>query len=230
MFHSKYCMRWEIKPHVFVSLDVWWESEARISREVCKYVEFSVTCLYRLPVVYLWSPYVIGQTIIFLPCSFFLLSSFFSSPNLSGRRLDIYHSSTVYTWCVLSATLECRSEMWCTQLAGNAGCKKSPSAHHRTICRAISSQLRHILTIGKNLLNSNISSTCPHNMVNIGPLTTEIGWRVWGTPANFNGFCILAALLHATLAVGVMQTLRHWTEGATYIRQDGHHTGHWPKF
>ena len=47
---------------------------------------------------YLWSPYGIGQTIIFLPCSFsfFLSSSFFfySSPNLSGRRLDVYHTST----------------------------------------------------------------------------------------------------------------------------------------
>ena len=32
-------------------------------------------------------------TIIFLPCSFFLLSIFFlSSPNLSGRRLDVYHT------------------------------------------------------------------------------------------------------------------------------------------
>ena len=43
----------------------------------------------------LWSPYVIGQTIIFLPCSFFLSSFFllfFSSPNLSGRRLDVYHT------------------------------------------------------------------------------------------------------------------------------------------
>ena len=26
--------------------------------------------------------------------SFFLLSFFFSSPNLSGRRLDVYHTST----------------------------------------------------------------------------------------------------------------------------------------
>ena len=43
---------------------------------------------------FLWSPYVIGQTIIFSSCSFFLLSSFFSSPNLSGRRLDVYHTST----------------------------------------------------------------------------------------------------------------------------------------
>jgi len=43
---------------------------------------------------FLWSPYVIGQTIIFLPCDFYLSSFFFSSPNLSGRRLDVYHTST----------------------------------------------------------------------------------------------------------------------------------------
>jgi len=37
-------------------------------------------------------------TIIFLPCDFYLSSSsssfFFSSPNLSGHRLDLYHTST----------------------------------------------------------------------------------------------------------------------------------------
>jgi len=64
------------------------------------------------------------------------------------------------------------------------------------LCRAISSPLRHVLTIRKNLLSSNISSTCPHNMVNLGPLAAEICCRVWGTPANFNWFCVLAALLH----------------------------------
>ena len=44
----------------------------------------------------LWSPYVIGQTIIFLPCNFYLLLLllFYSSPNLSRRRLDVYHTST----------------------------------------------------------------------------------------------------------------------------------------
>jgi len=67
-------------------------------------------------------------------------------------------------------------------------------------------------------------------MVNFGLLTAEICWRVWGTPANFNGFLILAALLHGTLVVGVSQTLRRWTEGATYIWQGGHHVGHWPTF
>jgi len=51
----------------------------------------------------------------------------------------------------------------------------------------------------KNLLSSNVSSTCPHNMVNFGPLAAEIGPVVWGTPANFNGFRVLAALLHGTL-------------------------------
>jgi len=45
-------------------------------------------------------------------------------------------------------------------------------------------------------------------MANFGPLTADIGSVVWGTPANFNGFRILAALLHATLVVGVSQTLR----------------------
>jgi len=45
----------------------------------------------------LWLPYGTGQAIIFFPCGFFYLHSssfFFSSPNLSCRRLDVYHTST----------------------------------------------------------------------------------------------------------------------------------------
>ena len=42
-------------------------------------------------------------------------------------------------------------------------------------------------------------------MVNFGPLSAEICWRVWGTPANFNRFRVLAALLHGTRVVGVSQ-------------------------
>ena len=47
-------------------------------------------------------------------------------------------------------------------------------------------------------------------MVNFGPLAveSEIVSLVWGTPANFNGFGVLAALLDGTLVVGVSQTLR----------------------
>jgi len=58
-----------------------------------------------------------------------------------------------------------------------------------------------------NLLNADTSSTRPRNMVNVGILTSEICWRVWGTPAHFNGFRILAALLHGTLVVVVSQTV-----------------------
>jgi len=58
----------------------------------------------------------------------------------------------------------------------------------------------------KKLLSSNIASICPHNMVNFVPLAAEIVSLVWGTPGNFNGFRVLAALMHGTLVVGVSQT------------------------
>jgi len=43
-------------------------------------------------------------------------------------------------------------------------------------------------------------------MVNFGPLAAEILSLVWGTPANFNGFRVLAALYHGTLVVGASHT------------------------
>jgi len=67
-------------------------------------------------------------------------------------------------------------------------------------------------------------------MANFGLLAAEIDPVVWGTPANFNRFCVLAALLHGTLVVGVSQTLRRSTEGAAYVLQGDHHLGHWPTF
>jgi len=45
-------------------------------------------------------------------------------------------------------------------------------------------------------------------MVNLGPLAAEVVSLVWGTPANFNLFRVLAALLHGTLVLGISQTLR----------------------
>jgi len=41
-----------------------------------------------------------------------------------------------------------------------------------------------------------------------GPLTAEIGSGVWGAPGDFNGFRLLAALLHGSQVVSVSQTLR----------------------
>jgi len=47
-------------------------------------------------------------------------------------------------------------------------------------------------------------------MVNFGLLVAqaETVSLVWGTPANFNGFRVLAAILHGTLVVGASDTLQ----------------------
>jgi len=87
--------------------------------------------------------------------------------------------------------LERRSEICCTRLAAYTGRKKVAKNHRldsiAQLRRAISSQLRHVTyrQSEKNLLSSNTSSTCSYNMVNFGPLVTEILSLVWGTPANF---------------------------------------------
>jgi len=65
-----------------------------------------------------------------------------------------------------------------------------------------------VSTLKKKLVKQQYVLQMYHNMVNFGPLAAEIGLPVWGTPANFNGFRVLAALLHGTLVVGVSQTLR----------------------
>jgi len=44
-------------------------------------------------------------------------------------------------------------------------------------------------------------------MVNFGPLGAEIDWRVSGTPANFNGFRVLASLLQRHRSTEANQTL-----------------------
>jgi len=124
--------------------------------------------------------------------------------------------------------------MCCTRLAANAGPKKnrqkSSCGHHSTTVSGYIFATKACIDNRKKVLSSNISPTCPHNMLNFGPHAAEIVSVVWGTPANFNRFRVLAALLHSTLVVGVSQNLRRRTEGATYIRQGGHHVGHWPTF
>jgi len=75
--------------------------------------------------------------------------------------------------------------------------KKSLSRHHRTtLSDYIFATKARIDNRKKNLLSTNMSSTCPQNLVNFGRLTAEIGSGVRGTPAKFNGFRVLSALLH----------------------------------
>jgi len=169
---------------------------------------------------------------------------FLSSPNLSHCRLDVYHTSTHDVGCGLSANLERMSEMCCTWLARNAGPKKSPKiCHLGTIVQlsgAISSQIGHVLTTAattcmywqseKNLLNSNTSPTCPHDMVNLWRTNSWDPFRSLEHPNKFQRVSHLGSVTARHLVVGVSQTLRRWTVGATYIRQGGHRVGHWPTF
>jgi len=80
----------------------------------------------------------------------------------------------------------------------------------------------------EKLLNSNIFPTCPHNNGELRPTSGRdlLASLSLGHPSNFNGYRVLAALLHSTLVESVSQTLRRRTEGATYIPQGGHHVGH----
>ena len=95
-----------------------------------------------------------------------------------------------------------------------AGCKcrtqsrqRAPSRHHSTtVSGYIFATKACIDNRKKNLLSSNISPTCPHNMMNFGPLAADIVSLVWGTPGNFHWFRVLAALLYGTLVVGVSKT------------------------
>ena len=119
--------------------------------------------------------------------------------------------------------------MCCTRLAGNTGRKNDAKNRHlRTIaqrCRTISSQLRHLSTIRKNLLSGNIS---PHMFLQYGELRPTSDWERFvslGHPSKFQRVSRLGSV-----------TVRHYASGrqpncgATCIRQGGHHVGNWPTF
>jgi len=80
----------------------------------------------------LWPPCVADADIIFHPVvsSFFF---FFSSPNLSGRTLDVYHTSThgVALVQISNAGLK-RATRGSLKIQHAKIAKKSPSGHHPT--------------------------------------------------------------------------------------------------
>jgi len=101
--------------------------------------------------------------------------------------------------------------MCCKQLAGNAGPKNRQKFviwHHRTTLSRYIFATKARIDNRKNVKQQYL----PHmsyNMVKLGLLAAEIVSLVWGTPANFNGSSVLAALLHGTLVLGVSENLRH---------------------
>ena len=92
---------------------------------------------------------------------FFYLSFFFFFPCLISAVANWMYMPHFHTWYGLSTSFRCRSETCCMRLAKNTGRKISPKINHlgsiAQLCRAISSQLRHVSTIEKISLNDNIS-------------------------------------------------------------------------
>ena len=123
--------------------------------------------------------------------------------------------------------------MCCSRLTAITGCKKvAKNRHLSTITQLYRVYLRNYGTYRqseKNLLSSNISSTCPHNMVNFGHQRLR-SFRQFGAPqlistgfASWQPYC-------TALQQWASAKLRRSTDGATYIRQGGHRVGHWPTF
>jgi len=151
----------------------------------------------------LWPPCVADADIIFLPCGFFP-SIFF--PRLISAVEDwmstilpymVWHQGKfrMHVWNLMhAARWKYRTKKWRI---------KSRSGHHPTTVLGYIFAIKTRIDNRKKLLDSNIAPTCPNNMVNFGSLAAEIISLVCGTPANFNGFRVLPALLHGTVVVGV---------------------------
>ena len=110
--------------------------------------------------------------------------------------------------------------------------KIAKSRHLGTIaqlCRAISSQLRHISTIEKKLVKH---QCLPHVSSQYDELRPTSGSSGWDLLAGFRLPCKFQRVsrLGSVTARHSSQTLRRWTQGATYIRQGGNHVGHRPTF
>jgi len=159
----------------------------------------------------------IGWAILFWSCGFLILSStlFLTYSQRSGTGCLPYH--TIWHYCKF------RMHLWNVLHAAHwkhrmqklhqKNLHLRPSHNFVGLCQYFAT----IRQSDKNLFNSNIYSTSPHNVVNFWPLTAEIGWRVWVTPANFNGFRILASLLHRRRSTEVNQTLHDFWQSSMLV-------------
>jgi len=108
--------------------------------------------------------------------------------------------------------------------------QKSPSGHHRTTLSG------YIFATKARVGNRKKNFKCQyvlHMSSQYGELRPTSSWERSGSlrhPCKFQRVLRLGSVTARHLAVGVSQTLRRWTEDATYVRQGDHHVGHWPTF
>jgi len=155
----------------------------------------------------LWTPYVSDADIIFSSCAF---SSFFFFSFSFFLRLISAVGDWMYT--ILSHMMwplcKFRMHVWKVLHAARWKIQDTKNRHLGTIaqlCPAISSQLRHISTIGNKLLNSNTSFTCPPQY---GELRPTNGWdplASLGHPSKFQRISCLGFVTAPTSLNGGQQ-------------------------
>ena len=141
--------------------------------------------------------------------------------------------SYFHTWCGLSVNLRCRYEtccMWLAEIQTQKSRQKSPSGHHSTTLSGyIFATKARIDNQKKKLVKQqyllHMSSQYGERPTNSWDRLTSLGH-----PCKFQLVSRLGSVTARHLVVGVSQTVRRWTMGATYIRQGDHHVGHWPTF
>jgi len=139
--------------------------------------------------------------------SFFFF--FFSSPNLSRRRLDVCHTSTYGVALVRISDAGLKPAARGSLEMQDAKCRqKSPSGHHRKNLSSYIFATKARIDNRKKRVKQQCFLQISSQHGELRVLAVEIGPVVLGTPANFNGFRVMAALLHGTPVVGVSQTLR----------------------
>jgi len=68
-------------------------------------------------------------------------------------------------------------------------------------------QLKHVSAIGNKLVTGQYLLHTSSQYGELWPLTPEVRWWLWGIPTNFNGFRVLASLLHRHRSTKVSQTM-----------------------
>ena len=165
-------------------------------------------------------------------CSFFFLLSFFP-------RLILAAADWMFAILPLMVWPKCEFKMQVWNLLHAARWKhrtrkshqKSPPGHHRTTLSGyIFATKARIDNLKKKLVKQQYVL---HMSPQYGELRPTSGWDRSGSlrhPCKFQRVSRLSRITARHLVVGVSQTLRRWTEDATYVQQGDHHVGHWPTF
>jgi len=139
-----------------------------------------------------------GRPLYFHPVVSSSISSiylFFSSPILSRRRLNVYHTSTYGVALVQIQGAGVKRAAW--------GSLKIQHAKNRQKVAILASSHNFVGGTYRKSEKKLVKQQCLSHILSqydeLRPATAEIGSLVWDTPANFNRFRVLAALLYTAL-------------------------------